>query len=264
MILDKEVKIKNNGRISGYYNSIGIDTNNDFITVPIYLITKGPHVIINCLCDICNKNIKMMYKTYISQTKYDGLCYCEKCSIIKKKKVIKEKYGVENYTETEEFKNKTKTQCLNKYGTEFYQSSDEYKSKIKTTCMKKYGVENYAQTKECQLKMKSTRIENKNQISDELKNPFELYRLKTISLTRAIKNQLFESWDGYDYYDNEYIKDNFKYKPSDRLYPTIDHKISVYYGYINSIPPEEICKIENLCITKKYINSSKRFKNEYL
>lgn len=41
-------------------------------------------------------------------------------------------------------------------------------------------------------------------------------------------------------------------------YPTIDHKISVYYGFINNISPEEIGDISNLCITKRWINSTKR------
>ena len=34
-------------------------------------------------------------------------------------------------------------------------------------------------------------------------------------------------------------------------------KISVYYGFKNNISPEELCKLDNLCITKRGINSSK-------
>lgn len=41
-------------------------------------------------------------------------------------------------------------------------------------------------------------------------------------------------------------------------YPTIDHKKSVHYGFINNISPEEISNISNLCITKRSINSTKR------
>ena len=42
-----------------------------------------------------------------------------------------------------------------------------------------------------------------------------------------------------------------------RNFPTVDHKISIVYGFKNNTPPEEISKIENLCITKRKINSSK-------
>lgn len=60
-----------------------------------------------------------------------------------------------------------------------------------------------------------------------------------------------------DFYDGGYIKENLNLDATDRLYPTIDHKISVYHGFMNNIPPEEICDINNLCITKRSINCSK-------
>ena len=50
--------------------------------------------------------------------------------------------------------------------------------------------------------------------------------------------------------------DNFNLVSGNKNYP-IDHKISVSYGYKHNIPAEEIGKMENLCITKRCINSSK-------
>ena len=44
------------------------------------------------------------------------------------------------------------------------------------------------------------------------------------------KKQLFENWDGKDYYDGVYIKDNFILQSGSKEYPTIDHKTSVSYG----------------------------------
>ena len=55
----------------------------------------------------------------------------------------------------------------------------------------------------------------------------------------------------------------------DKQYPTIDHKTSILYGFLNKILPSEIGNIDNLCITKRSINSSKygktldEFKKEY-
>ena len=63
---------------------------------------------------------------------------------------------------------------------------------------------------------------------------------------------------GHDYYDGEYIKDNFDLEINDRNYPTIDHIIPKIYGFLNNIEPKEICKLENLCITKRTFNCSKK------
>ena len=92
---------------------------------------------------------------------------------------------------------------------------------------------------------------------------FKMYRRKVDKLTREIKSLLIEKWNGMDYYDGEYILYNFNLKYTHADYPTIDHKISVYYGFKNNLPPEEISKLDNLCITKRRINSTKYNKSEY-
>jgi len=83
-----------------------------------------------------------------------------------------------------------------------------------------------------------------------------------IRITKNNKNKLFEIWDGIDYYDGEYIKDNINLHYNNKLYPTIDHKVSTINGFLNNISPEIIGSIENLCITKRSINSSKNYKTE--
>lgn len=180
----------------------------------------------------------------------------------KRKDTCLEKYGFNNPLQSDNIKQKSKDTCLEKYGVEFSLQSEEIKDKSIKTCFKKYGVSHYSKTNEFVEKSKQTRVENGHQVSDEFKTPFELYRSKIDSLTKKVKDVLFENWDGYDYYDGEFIRDNFNLNPGDRLYPTIDHKISVYNGFINKISPEDISIIDNLCITKRGINSSKRDKTE--
>jgi hypothetical protein len=85
-----------------------------------------------------------------------------------------------------------------------------------------------------------------------------LYRNEVRRLTKRVEDTLYENWNGLDYYDKEYLKDNFELDHNDPKYPTIDHKKSVYYGFKNNIPASEIADITNLCITKRFINSSKR------
>jgi len=90
---------------------------------------------------------------------------------------------------------------------------------------------------------------------------FLLYKRNCQKLTYRLKKKIFEEWDGYDFYDDEYIKGNKNFNNTNPLYPTIDHKISIFYGFLNNISEEEICDMKNLCITKRSINCSKREKN---
>lgn len=81
-------------------------------------------------------------------------------------------------------------------------------------------------------------------------------------ITYKNKKTLFKNWDGIDYYDKEYIKDNITIGLIKKFHPTIDHKISLLHGFNNNISPEDIGHINNLCITKMFINSSKNSKIE--
>jgi len=73
---------------------------------------------------------------------------------------------------------------------------------------------------------------------------------------------LLENWNGNDYYDNEYILPYYKLHYNNILYPTIDHKISVKSGFLSNISAEDISSTNNLCLTKRTINSKKNSKNE--
>lgn len=214
---------------------------------------------------------------------------------LKSRQTCLEKYGVEYSSQNKESKLKYKKTCLERYGVEHYLQSNDKKEKTKQTYLKKYGIENYVnieKIKETKLKrydneyynnpdkvkktvLKNYGVENVSQ-SEEIKNikeqkmiergfhtngnnrtEFQKYRSEVTKYTNRNKKILFKNWDGYDFYDNEYIKDNFNLSSKNGKHPTIDHKISVFYGFENNISPEEISKLDNLCITKKSINSKK-------
>ncbi|NDF16367.1 MAG: hypothetical protein EB079_00155 [Verrucomicrobia bacterium] len=162
----------------------------------------------------------------------------------------------------EETKNKIKETCLDRYGVTSYTKTEDYKKKTIETNLEKYGTVHESKTKEGQKKRKKTRIEKGNQIPDELLEPYTIYRKLVDNNLDIIRNKFLEDWDGFDYYDGEYIKNNLSIDCKSRLYPTIDHKVSVYYGFINNISVEEISDKKNLCVTKSYINSKKRELNE--
>jgi hypothetical protein len=149
-----------------------------------------------------------------------------------------------------------------KYGVSHYSKTNEYKFKFINTCLGRYGVTNPSFLDSTILKIKKTKIDNGIQIPDELINDFTKYRRIVNKHTNNNKKKLYESWNGYDYYDNEYILEYLLYKYTHKLYPTIDHKISIYKGFIDNILPNIIGSIDNLCITKRGINSSKNKKTE--
>jgi hypothetical protein len=197
----------------------------------------------------------------------------------KSRKIMLERYGVDHYSKSNNFKEdmlskkdliveKIKQTFLEKHGVDNPFKLDSVKLKIKmnrlnieelrkNTCMFKYGVDNVIKVDEIKLKRKNTMISNGNIIPDNQLNSWDLYKKKVRNITKQNKKRLYEEWDGYDYYDDELIKGYLSYSHTHRFYPTMDHKISVFYGFINSIDPNFIGSIENLCITKRFINSTK-------
>ncbi len=135
--------------------------------------------------------------------------------------------------------------------------------KIIKTNMEKYGKEFYFQTNdfinnnEIKQKVLDTKISKGYIVEDFNLEPFIVYKRNCRRLTNKVKKELYDNWNGYDYYDNEYIKNNTILDNTNRLYPTMDHKISILHGFINGIDESVISNIDNLCITKRCINSSK-------
>jgi hypothetical protein len=200
----------------------------------------------------------------------------------KGRKTMMDRYGVDSYFKTDvmrsrnkkwmssdEFKEKSKKTLLDKYGVESFSKTLDFKQivfskmdmiveKISQTFQEKYGVTWISHLESVVSKSLETKERNGRIIPKEKMTDFEKYRKEVRNLTNKVKKTLYENWDGYDYYDNEFIKGNVSYGGKHRLYPTIDHKISTFYGFKNNIPASEIADISNLCITKICITSAKR------
>ena len=70
------------------------------------------------------------------------------------KKGTLEKYGVENYTQTDEWHNKV----LEKYNGKYYVETDDFKEKFKITSLKHYGADHPVKSKIIKNKIKDTNI----------------------------------------------------------------------------------------------------------
>jgi len=191
---------------------------------------------------------------------------CSGCRFEKTKITNNLKYKVDNVFQLENIKEKTKETLLKNYGVDHPLKNERIKDKLRKTCFDRYGVENVFQFQKnidiIQKKSKITRIKNGQQIPDDKLTEWDFYKKKVTSITRKNKKQLFQNWNGFDYYDGEYIKQNFNLKWYNTKHPSIDHKISIYYGFKNKISPEIIGNIDNLCITKRGTNRKKHTQNE--
>ena len=288
MLITKEVEV-GIGKNKKYYDSLGYNTNikkGEIIKIKIEHLSKGSHVKVLVKCDYCDNIIEKEYREYFIGIKDINMDSCSKieCSNRKIKDVCLKKYGVENPFQVDFVKAKSKKTLIEKYGVEHQMFLQETKDKIKDTCVEKYGVEHpwmskeirkksentiverygathESKTEEGQLKRKLTRINRGNQIPDEKLTEFFLYRKRIDNFTDNIRDIFIEKWDGFDFYDGEYIKDNFNLDPGNKLYPTIDHKISVHYGFANGLQIENIANLDNLCFTKRGLNAKKGNKN---
>lgn len=262
MIITEYVNVKIINHNINHYKNLGYNVKcGNIIEIPTAHLSKGSHIKIQVMCEEC-KSIKLVkYQDYYNSITNYKYYSCNKCKG-KQKKFYKENYGVENVSQLQETKDKKIQKSLEKYGVINVFQSEKIKEKSKITCIEKYGTEYASQSEIILEKSKNTRIDRKLQTSPEKLTELDKYYILSRKITRKNKKILLSNWDGLDYYDNEFIKDNFSLKTNDSNYPTIDHKISVFYGFNNNIPVMEICSIQNLCITKRKHNSSKRIKND--
>ena len=230
MIITENIELKVNIYNIKYFpnNKIG-----DYIEIKPMDLSTGSGKIIEVKCDFCETSKKLQFRKYIKNTKNLTTEYsCSNlCSVYKYRKTCLDRYGVDNAFKL-----------------------DINKEKFKKTCELKYGFDNPLKNSDISTQMVKTK--ESMGIYSSNRSDYILYKNKCRTLSRLNRLKLLENWDGFDYYDKEYILENLKLNSLNPLYPTVDHKISILEGFKNNILPEFISKIENLCVTKRKINSS--------
>jgi hypothetical protein len=282
MILQEYVEVKINSRNFEYYKSLIPNIkNNKIYKINVNDLFYGSHTKIKVCCDMCKSESDKPYRQYkLSFDKYNLYCCSPNCAQVKNKKTNLERYSVSNVFQSDIIKSKIVETNLLKYGVSYPSQSSHIRSKIINTLRSNYGVTNpmYSEIVKkrlydtCIIKYNSGsyfssnkyinyRIENGTKVPDFMKSDFKIYQDKVRYLTNKIKINIFYDWNGYDFYDNEYIKCNLELNPSDGQYPTMDHKISIYYGFKNNIDVNLIANSDNIVITKRFINSKKHTKS---
>lgn len=290
MILTEEIEVCIVPSNIKYYKGLGLDVKlMQRIILPVHKLSKQSNLKVDVMCDRCGIKRYIKYQAYnfnIDRSLDKKTYMCDKCSHEKIKQTNLEKYGVEYFSQTQTFNEKIKQTSLEKYGKDHYSKTDEYLLQRTSTNLEKYGVENPFQlTEKIKLSMflkygvehasqidsnketkekkrRETKEKNGDWIKTEDLTDWTLYKNKVRSQTLKNKKELFEKWDGLDFYDGESIRENLGLHYFDPKYPTIDHKVSVYYGFINGIDSECISDLSNLAITKRIINIKKGINNQ--
>lgn len=285
MILSKEIEVILNSANMKYFSTLGYENlkSGNKLIIPVEYLTKGSHSIVRVKCDVCGEEKDLVYRYYIKSLKNQNFYVCcSKCARAKAKETSVRKFGYEYYSQTETHKEKSKETCFEKYGVENPSQFDVFKEKRKNTMIERHGVEYYVLSDEFKGKSEKTSLVNYGTLhpmmSEKMKpireayylkmgyniltDKFNLYKRRVYYLTKKVKNDLINMWDGNDYYDGEYIRDNFDLPYYDGNYPTVDHKITIFQGFKDEIDAEKIADISNLCFTKRTINSKKHIKIE--
>ena len=112
-------------------------------------------------------------------------------------------------------------------------------------------------TEESWKKSIQTRTKNGNIVTQ---HDWKQYWKRCDYLTRKIRKQMLQEWDGYDYIDGEHIKENLHLHYSHKNYPTLDHVVPRSKCFQNGLSPDEATSPSNLKWTKR-VNNSKKYNN---
>ncbi len=129
--------------------------------------------------------------------------------------------------------------------------------RLKKTLIDRYGYENNGKSKESILDLrKRNSIDYKNPI---FLNDFSKYRKLVEKHTIRNKKHLIQSkycyYTGIKFSDSDTHSSNVN--PNDNIKRTLDHKISIYEGFLNNIDPSIVGGYSNLVYCLKYCNSIK-------
>lgn len=155
-----------------------------FIGKPSKLFSKY------CSCTCAGNSKYNQLKKKETQKKHWGTYNCYDSSTYKE--YLKNKIGVEYWTQTNNFKDKRKETLLKKFGTLNMYLIDDIKEKINKTCLEKYGVENPMKNEEIKKKHYLSYKQHKHIIS------------KQEQLMLNYLNELFPNDIAHQYYSEEY------------------------------------------------------------
>lgn len=147
MIKQEYVNIKINNKSEVYrYSKLGYNpVFGTDLEIKISDLPMSSSFIILATCDICENDKEISYKRYnITTSNQTDLYTCsQKCSRVKNKRTLLEKYGVDNISKLEEIKNKKVDTCRTNFGVDYPQQCNDILQRSLNTKELKYGDRNW-------------------------------------------------------------------------------------------------------------------------
>jgi hypothetical protein len=130
MLLTKEIKIRITGNVGDYYRKNNIDVKfNEYNDLPIELVNPQSHLIVDAVCDVCGKEVKVQYRRYNQSVNRGGYYTCSsKCGKDKREKTFIDRYGVDSAFKTDIFKKKYRETNLLRWGAEHFRQSEKWQN----------------------------------------------------------------------------------------------------------------------------------------
>lgn len=146
MILNNYIKVKITKKNINHFITLYKDIKlKDIIKVKPGELQKGSNALVNAKCDRCGIERNIKYQAYyknINSCEDYPIYTCDKCSHVKIKSTNRKKWGVDYFSQTDEYTEKFKSTMNDRYGVDYAQQSDDIKKKTKKTNLEKFGFEN--------------------------------------------------------------------------------------------------------------------------
>ena len=177
MIKQNKIKVKTTNKNISFYKKINPSLiSGEVVEVDISMLSKGSKQIITVVCDKCEREVDMMYKTYLRILK-DDKYFCSDCKYERIKKSNIEKFGVENVFQIEEY----------------YSKTEKWFYRVKETNLQKHNYEFPLQNEEIRKKAHKAIDENREKISLKLKEDIKLkYSMIFLKTANLIHNKKYD------------------------------------------------------------------------
>jgi hypothetical protein len=144
MIKNDKIEVSISYRNITHYRKLGYNPIlNEALLIKTNHLSSGSHIKIDVICEICGDENHLRFHKYIENRKRHNFYSCKKCSRQKAALTSIERWGVDNYSKTEEFKSRVESTNLKKYGYKTNLIEPCYQLKIENILKEKYGSDKF-------------------------------------------------------------------------------------------------------------------------
>jgi hypothetical protein len=178
MIKNKQIEVFISYRNITHYIKLGYKPAlNTTLLIDTNHLPSNSHFKIDVICELCGAESNLRYHKYLENRNRHKFYSCRKCSRQKAAITSISKWGVDNYSKTDEYKKRVEETNIKKYGYKTNLINPEYQKNIKNKLKEVYGDENffrinrYGKVKKSKFKLK----EGIESLMKDLLNSEDLY-----------------------------------------------------------------------------------------